>query len=29
MADKRYGLGTCRMDEITISRAGWTEGALV
>jgi hypothetical protein len=29
MADKRYGLGTCRMDEITINRVGWTEGALV
>lgn len=29
MADKRYGLGTCKMDEISLERAGWAEGALV
>lgn len=29
MADKRYGLGTSRLGEITIERAGWAEGALV
>jgi len=29
MADKRYGLGTCKMDEIRLERAGWAEGALV
>ena len=29
IADKRYGLGTCKMDEITINRAGWTDGTLV
>lgn len=29
MADKRYGLGTCKMEEITINRAGWTDGTLV
>jgi hypothetical protein len=29
MADKRYGLGTCRPNEITIDRAGWAEDALV
>jgi len=29
MADKRYGLGTSRLGEITIERAGWAEDALV
>jgi hypothetical protein len=29
MADKRYGLGTCRANEITIQRAGWPEDALI
>jgi len=29
MADKRYGLGTCKMDEIRLERAGWADGALV
>jgi len=29
MADRRYGLGTCRLDEITIERVGWTEDSLV
>jgi hypothetical protein len=29
MADKRYGLGTSKLEEITIARAGWSEGALV
>ncbi|MCJ7442543.1 MAG: DUF362 domain-containing protein [Thermoanaerobaculaceae bacterium] len=29
MADKRYGLGTCKMDEIRLERAGWAKGALV
>ncbi len=29
MADKRYGLGTSRLEEITIERAGWREAALV
>jgi hypothetical protein len=29
MADKRYGLGTCKTEEITINRAGWTDGTLV
>jgi hypothetical protein len=29
MADKRYGLGTSKLEEITIERAGWSEGALV
>jgi Domain of unknown function (DUF362) len=29
MADKRYGLGTSRLGEITIERAGWSDGALV
>ncbi len=29
MADKRYGLGTSRLDEITIDRLGLTEQALV
>jgi hypothetical protein len=29
MADRRYGLGTSRMEEITIERVGWSEGALV
>jgi len=29
MADKRYGLGTCRLDEIAIDRVGWADGALV
>ncbi|HVN75614.1 MAG TPA: DUF362 domain-containing protein [Thermoanaerobaculaceae bacterium] len=28
-ADTRYGLGTCRLDEITIDRVGWAEDALV
>jgi len=29
MADTRYGLGTARMSEITVARAGWQEGALI
>lgn len=29
MADKRYGLGTSRMDEIKLERTGWAEGALI
>jgi hypothetical protein len=29
MADARYGLGTARMEEITIARSGWGEAALV
>jgi hypothetical protein len=29
MADRRYGLGTSRLDEIKIVRAGWTADALV
>ena len=29
MADKRYGLGTCRHEEIAIERVGWGEDALV
>jgi hypothetical protein len=29
MADRRYGLGTSKLEEITIERAGWSEGALV
>ena len=29
MADTRYGLGTSRLDEITIDRVGWTAEALV
>jgi methylmalonyl-CoA mutase cobalamin-binding subunit len=29
MADTRYGLGTCRLGEITIDRVGWAEGSLV
>jgi len=29
MADKRYGLGTSRLEEITIERSGPSEGALV
>jgi len=29
MADKRYGLGTCRLGEITIDRVGWAEASLV
>ncbi len=28
-ADTRYGLGTSRMDEITILRSGWSEASLV
>ena len=29
MADTRYGLGTSTLEEITIERAGWSDGALV
>ena len=29
MADRRYGLGTCNLQEITIERVGWAEDALV
>jgi hypothetical protein len=29
MADKRYGLGTSRLSEIAVERAGWMEGALL
>jgi len=29
MADRRYALGTCRPDEITIDRVGWAEEALI
>jgi hypothetical protein len=29
MADRRYGLGTCKLDEIKIVRSGWDEEALV
>jgi hypothetical protein len=29
MADTRYGLGTARLDEITIARSGWSEAWLV
>ncbi len=29
MADKRYGLGTSKLEEITIERAGWSEGVLL
>jgi len=29
MADRRYGLGTCHLEEITIDRVGWAEAALV
>ena len=29
MADRRYGLGTARMSEITIARSGWAADALV
>ncbi|MBZ5588514.1 MAG: DUF362 domain-containing protein [Acidobacteriia bacterium] len=29
MADRRYGLGTCKLDEIRIVRSGWDEEALV
>ncbi len=29
MADERFGLGTSRMDEIEVVRAGWTADALV
>ncbi len=29
MADERYGLGTSRLDEIKIVRAGWTQDILV
>ena len=29
MADKRYGLGTCHLEEIEILRVGWAEEALV
>ena len=28
-ADEKFGLGTCRMSEITIDRAGWAEDVLV
>ncbi len=28
-ADRRYGLGTCKPEEITIERVGWTEDALI
>ncbi len=28
-ADEKYGLGTSRLDEITVHKVGWTEGALV
>ncbi len=28
-ADTRYGLGTCRLDEIRIDRVGWSEEALI
>jgi len=29
MADRTYGLGTSRLDEIRLERLGWTDGALV
>jgi hypothetical protein len=29
MADKQYGLGTSKLEEIGINRIGWTEGVLV
>lgn len=29
MADRRYGLGTSSLEEITINRIGWADGALV
>ncbi len=29
MADRRYGLGTCNLEEITIERIGWREEALI
>jgi hypothetical protein len=29
MADRRYGLGTCKLEEITIERVGWTDDALI
>jgi uncharacterized protein (DUF362 family) len=29
MADQRYGLGTCRLEEIRIDRSGWSQEALV
>jgi hypothetical protein len=29
MADSRYGLGTARIEEITIARSGWGDAALV
>ncbi|MBE3132177.1 MAG: hypothetical protein IMZ55_01790 [Acidobacteria bacterium] len=28
-ADEKYGLGTSRLDEITVHKVGWTEDALV
>jgi hypothetical protein len=29
MADTKYGLGTCRMEQIQLDRIGWTADALV
>ncbi len=29
MADKRYGLGTSKLEEIQIERIGWTDDVLV
>jgi len=29
VADEKFGLGTCRMSEIAIDKAGWAQDALV
>ena len=28
-ADEKFGLGTCRLEEIKLDKAGWSEGSLV